>query len=326
MRRRDFVKSIGALAVDWPNAIQAQGQIRRVGVLMNLAADDPDAMARLTSFRQGLEQLGWAEGRNVQFDIRYGNSQPDLYRALAKHLVTAKPEVILAHSTPMVEALERETRAIPIVFVSVSDPVGSSFVDSMARPGGNATGFMLYEAGIAGKWLAMLKEIAPQIKRAALVADPKTTPFDYYLRSAKATAPSLGIDVVPTPVSGPDIEHAIGAFAQIPNGGLVILPSATLTARKDLVVALATRHRLPAVYPLRGFVAAGGLMAYSTDVADLNRQAASYVDRILRGARPSELPVQAPTKYETTLNLKTAKVLGLAVPSSLLVRADEVAE
>jgi putative ABC transport system substrate-binding protein len=185
---------------------------------------------------------------------------------------------------------------------------------------------MLYEAGIAGKWLAMLKEIAPAIKRAALVADPKTTPFDYYLRSAKGTAPSLDIDVVPTPVSGPDIEHAIGAFAQLPNGGLVLLPSATVTARKDIVVALAARHRLPAVYPLREFVPAGGLMAYSTDVADLNRQAASYVDRILHGTRPSDLPVQAPTKYETTLNLKTAKALGLTVPSSLLVRADEVIE
>ena len=329
MRRREFITLIGGAAVVWPMTARAQQseRMRHVGVLMNLAADDPDAQARLAYFRQGLEQLGWIEGRNIQLDIQYGNSRPSSYPTLAKQLVATKPEVILAHSTPIVAALDQETRTIPVVFVSVSDPIGSGFIKSMAQPGGNATGLMLYEAGIAGKWLAMLKEIAPHLKRAALIANPKTTPFDYYVRSAQATAPSLGMEVVPSPVASPtDIESTIESFAQFPNGGLVVLPSATLTAHKDLVVALGARHRLPAVYPLREFVSAGGLMAYCTDVTDLNRQAASYVDRILRGAKPADLPVQAPTKYETVLNLKTARALGLEVPSSLLVRADEVIE
>jgi putative ABC transport system substrate-binding protein len=294
---------------------------------MNFAADDPRAKTRLVKFRRNLVQLGWTEGRNIQLDIRYGNSNPDLYPVLAKELVASKPEVIVGITTPVVVELMREPHTIPVVFVNVSDPIGSGFIASLARPGGNTTGLMLYEPGIVGKWLAMLKEIAPQLVRAALIANPKTTPFNYFVRSAKATAPSLDIEVVPTPVaSAADIERTISSFAMMPNGGLVILASATLSANQDLVVRLAARHRLPAVYADRDFVTAGGLMSYSTDLTDLSGQAASYVDRILHGAKPADLPVQAPIKYETRVNLKTAKALGLTVPPALLVAADEVIE
>jgi putative ABC transport system substrate-binding protein len=326
MRRRDFIKVAGGFALTSSQA-RAQDRVRRVGELIHFAADNPNSKGRIANFKQGLQQLGWIEGRNIELDIRYGDSKPDLYPVRAKELVAAKPEVIVAHTTPMVAALRRETRTIPIVFISVSDPIGSGFVTSLARPGGNSTGLMAYEPGIVGKWLAMLKEIAPQMTRAALIANPRTLPFDYFVRSAKSTAPSLGIDAVPSPVaSAADIEHAIGTFAKVPNGGLVILPSATLSANRDLVVRLAAQHRLPAVYAQDNYVTAGGLMSYSTDLSDQSRQAAYYVDRILRGAKPGDLPVQAPTKYETRLNLKTAKALGFSVPPSLLVRADKVIE
>ena len=272
-------------------------------------------------------QLGWTEGSNIQLDIRYGNSNPALYSTRAKELVASKPEVIVGISTPVIIELRKETRTIPIVFINVSDPIGSGLIVSLARPGGSTTGLMLYEPGIVGKWLAMLKEIAPQLVRAALMADPKTTPFDYFVRSAKAAAPSLDIETVPSPVADvADIERTISSFAKMPNSGLVILASATISAQQDLVVSLAARHRLPAVYADRDFVTAGGLMSYSTDFSDLSGQAASYVDRILHGAKPADLPVQAPTKYETRLNLKTARALGLSVPPSLLVRADKVIE
>jgi putative ABC transport system substrate-binding protein len=227
----------------------------------------------------------------------------------------------------VVAALRQETRTVPIVFVTVSDPIGSGLVTSLARPGGNVTGLMLYEEGITGKWLAMLKEIAPQLARAALIANPKTTPYDYFLRSARTMATSLGIEVAPSPIANAgDIERTIESFARVANGGLIFPPDATTTVNRDLIIALAARHRLPAVYSWRFFVAAGGLMSYGTDNVDQNRQAASYVDRILRGANPAELPVQTPTKYQTTINLKTAKALGLTVPPGLLVAADEVFE
>jgi putative ABC transport system substrate-binding protein len=235
--------------------------------------------------------------------------------------------VIFAHSTPIVAALQRESRTIPIVFVSVSDPIGSGFVASLARPGGNFTGLLQYEEGISGKWLAMLKEIAPRLARAALLANPKTTAYDYFLRAAEAAAPSLAIELVPKPVeTAGDIERAIESVARAPNGGLLLPPDTTTVLHRDLIIALAARHRLPAVYPFRVFVAAGGLMSYGTEQVDMFRQAASYVDRILRGAKPADLPVQAPTKFETAVNLKTAKALGLTVPPGLLVAADEVIE
>jgi len=245
---------------------------------------------------------------------------------LAKELVRLQPDVLSAHTTPVAAAFQRESRTIPIVFMSASDPIGSGLVASLARPGGNLTGLLLYEEGITGKWLAMLKEIAPDLSRAALMANPKRSPYDYFMRSAKSIAPALAIELVPTPVeNAADIERVIESFAREPNSGLVVLPG-TPNEHRDLVIALAARHRLPAVYPFRYFVAAGGLMSYGTDFIDLSRQTAGYVDRILRGANAAELPVQAPTKYETVLNLKTAKALGLEVPPSLLVRADEVIE
>jgi putative tryptophan/tyrosine transport system substrate-binding protein len=329
IRRREFITLIGGAAA-WPLASRAQQgeRMRRIGVLMPYAAGDPETKSRLTAFRQALERLGWSEDRNVRIDYRFAAGSSDRYLPLARELMALQPDVIVAVTTPVAATLQRETQAIPIVFTSVSDPIGGGFVASLARPGGNFTGVLLYEDGIMGKWLAMLKEIAPRLTRAALIGNPKTTPFDYFQRAAEAAAPSLAIELVPTTVENEeaDIERAIESFAAVPKGGLVVLPDTTTLARRDLVVALAARNRLPAVYPFRVFVEAGGLMAYGTYVVDGYRLSATYVDRILRGAKPADLPVQTPTKYETVLNLKTAKSLGIEVPPSLLVRADEVIE
>jgi putative ABC transport system substrate-binding protein len=330
VNRRSFITLLGGAAAAWPLAARAQQpeRMRRIGVLMPYTADDPEIKSRLTAFRQALERLGWSEGRNVQIDYRFAAGSSDRYLPLAQELMALHPDVVVAVTTPVAATLQRETRAIPIVFTSVSDPIGAGFAASLARPGGNLTGVLLYEPGIMGKWLAMLKEIAPRLTRAALMGNPKTTPFDYFRRAAEATAPSLAIELVPTAIEDAeaDIERAIESFAATANGGLVVLPDTTTLVRRDLVVALAARNRLPAVYPLRVFVESGGLMAYSIYVVDAYRLAATYVDRILRGAQPTDLPVQAPTRYETVLNLKTAKSLGLEVPPSLLVRADEVIE
>jgi putative ABC transport system substrate-binding protein len=320
---------VGGAAAAWPLAARAQQpeRMRRIGVLVASAEDESDIQARLAGFRQGLEKLGWSQGRNVRIDTRFAAGMVDRYQLLAKELIALQPDVILAQAPLITAALQRESLAIPIVFVSVSDPIGPGFVASLARPGGNITGMMQYEAGITGKWLAMLKEISPRLARVALVGNPKTTAYDYFLRAAEAAAPSLAIELVPSRVeTAADIERAIGAFARAPNGGLLLPPDSTVTSNGDLIIALAAHHRLPAVYPFRFYVAAGGLMSYGTDQVEILRQAASYVDRILRGAKPADLPVQAPTKYETTLNLKTAKALGIDVPPSLLVRADEVIE
>jgi putative tryptophan/tyrosine transport system substrate-binding protein len=334
MRRREFITLLGGAAamssVSWPLAARAQqqpGGTRRIGVLMGFLEDDPETKARLAGFRQGLERLGWSEGRNVRIDYRFALGSPEQFQAHAKDLVSLQPDVIFASTTPVAAVLQRQSRTIPIVFVNVSDPTGSGLVASLARPGGNLTGLLLYEEGITGKWLAMLKEIAPQLARAALIANPKSTPYDYFVRAAEARASSLAVELVPSPAeSAADIERVIGSFAREPNGGLVLLPDSSSLSHRDLVIALAARHRLPAVYPYRFFVTAGGLMSYDTDVVDQYRQAASHVDRVLRGAKPADLPVQAPTKYETVLNLKTAKALGLTVPAGLLVAADEVIE
>jgi putative ABC transport system substrate-binding protein len=328
MRRRDFITLLGGAAA-WPLAARAQQPdvIRRVGILISGAEADPEMQARVAAIRQRLDSLGWSEGRNLRIDIRFAEGDPDRHPSLARALVALQPDAIIAYSTPIAAALRRESRMIPIVFVNVSDPIGSGLVASLARPGGNLTGLMLYEEGITGKWLAMLKEIAPQLARVALIANPKSTPYDYFVRAAEAAASSLAVEVVPSPIENvADIERAIESLARLPNGGLVFLPDSTSINHRDLVVVLAARHRLPAVYAFRFFVAAGGLMSYGTDIIEQYREAASYVDRILRGANPAELPVQVPTKYETILNLKTAKALGLEVPSSLLVRADEVIE
>src|SRR5262245_39216753 len=324
MHRRSFLTLLGASAAAWLHAARAQqaGQIRRIGVLVSAA--DPEMRARLAAFRQRLENLGWSEGRNVHIDTRFAVTSADQFQTLAKELVALQPDVIFAQGTPRVAAMQRESRTIPIVFGGANDTIGSGFITSLARPGGNLTGFTQFEPSITGKWLAMLKEIAPQLARAAFIASPKTTPYDYYLRAAAAAASSLAIELVPSQVeTAADVERAIESLARAPNGGLLLPPDSTIMLHRDLIITLAARHRLPAVYTDRVFVAGGGLMSYDTDRVDEYRQAASYVDRILRGAKPADLPVQAPVKYQTTLNLKTAKALGLTVPDILIVRADE---
>jgi putative ABC transport system substrate-binding protein len=329
VKRREFITLLGGAAAAWPLAARAQQgeKMRQVGVLMALAEDDPEAKSRLVAFRLGLIKRGWSEGRNVQIHYRFAGADARHPQAFARELVALQPEVILAHTPPVASALQRESRAIPIVFVNVSDPIGLGFIASQARPGGNLTGVLHYEAGIPGKWLAMLKEIAPRLARAAFVGNPKSGTYDYFVKAAKAAAPSLAVEVVSLPVEdAADIERSIESFARVPDGGLVLPPDVTLITHRDLIIALAARHRLPAIYPFHLFVAAGGLISYGTDQIDMFRLAAFYVDRILRGDKPADLPVQAPTKFETALNLKTAKALGLNVPPSLLVAADEVIE
>jgi putative ABC transport system substrate-binding protein len=326
MKRRAFITLVGGAAA-WPLAARAQQaeRVRRIGVLAALAADDPEMQARLAVFRQELERFGWLEGRNIRIDTRYAWPSA-LAQGLAKDLVALQPDVILAHSTLMTRVLHRESHTIPIVFVAVSDPIGEGFVGSLARPGGNLTGLVLFEPSVAGKWIGMLKEIAPRLARVALVANPKVA-YNYWLRAANNVASAHAIEVVPHPVeNAADIEHAIESFAQVPNSGMLLAPDFSTLAHHDLIIGLAARHRLPAVYPDRAWVAAGGLMSYGVQLVDLFRQATYYIDRILRGAKLVDLPVQAPTKYETFLNLKTARVLGFDVPPTLLVRADEVIE
>lgn len=327
MRRRRFITLFGGAAAAWPLATAAQhtDQMRRIGVLVAYAEDDLEMKTRLMAFRQGLEQLGWFEGRNIRFDIRFAPAGAGQEHSRAQELLTLKPDVILAHSPQIVASLQRESRAIPIVFVGVADPVGAGFVGSLSRPGGNLTGFLGIEASIVGKWLTMLKEIA-SITRVALIANPKNI-FDYFVQVAEPVARSLSIELVPCRVdNAAEIEHVIESFAGKPNGGLVLPPDATTSVSRDLIIALAAQYRLPAVYSFRLFVKAGGLMSYGVDFVHQNWQAASYVDRILRGEKPADLPVQAPTKYETAVNLKAAKSLGLSVPPDLLVAADEVIE
>jgi putative tryptophan/tyrosine transport system substrate-binding protein len=331
VKRRQFITLLGGAAASWSLAARAQQgeRMRRIGVLTGFAEDDPEIVARLMGFRQGLANLGWSDGRNVRIDYRFAHASAERVQGLAKELVALQPDVILAQSTGAIAALRQETRAIPIVFAAVADPIGSGFVASLARPGGNLTGFMLFEASVTGKWLMMLKEIAPHLTRVALVVNPKTAPYyDYYLRVAGAVAPSLGMELVFSPHENvaADIERAVTSFARVPNGGLLLPPDTTHQVHRDFIVAIAARHRLPAVYVERAFVMAGGLMCYSTDRIDQFRQAASYVDRILKGEKPADLPVQAPTKYETVINLKTATALGLTVPPRLLVAADELIE
>ncbi|MGA8695669.1 MAG: ABC transporter substrate-binding protein [Xanthobacteraceae bacterium] len=330
MKRREFMTGAAGAAAAWPLAARGQQpeeHMRLIGVLEETAEDDKERNSQFAKFREGLASLGWLEGRTVHYEHRFAAADAGRYEPLAKELVALQPEVILAVSTPVTAALQRQTSTIPIVFLGVSDPIGSGFAANLARPGKNLTGIMLYEVGIAGKWLAMLKEIAPRLTRVALVAGPKTTAYNYFVRNAEAAAPSLGIEIVPTAVSdAADIERGIEAFSRVPNGGLLLPSDGTTIVHRDLVIALAARHNLPAVYALRAFVTAGGLMSYSTELDEAFQQAASLVDRILRGAKPIDLPVQTPTKYQTSLNLKTAKALGLTVPPALLVAADEVVE
>jgi putative tryptophan/tyrosine transport system substrate-binding protein len=282
---------------------------------------------RLAAFQRALEDHGWTDGRNVQFEKRFSDNNNDRLPQLAQELVALNPEVIFVNTTPATKALQRVTQTIPIVFVQVSDPVGASVVASLAHPGGNTTGLLFYEDSIAGKWLGMLKEIAPWLTRVALLGNPRGFPYEYFLRTASAIAPSLKVQIVGTRVGNDaEIERAIDAFAEVPNGGLLLPQDNTLEEYHDLVISAAACNRMPAVYAYKQYVTAGGLMSYGTNIFAQFRQAADYVNRILRGANPSDLPVEEPTKYETVLNLKTAKALGFEVPSTLLVRADEVIE
>jgi ABC-type uncharacterized transport system substrate-binding protein len=329
MNRRAFISALGGAAASsflWPLAARAQSpQTRRVAMLIGYAEDDPETKERLAAFQQGLAKRGWLEGRNLRLDYRFAAGSPDSYQAFAKQLVALQPDVIIAHTTRVTEAVQRETHSIPIVFVNVSDPIGSGFITSLARPGGNLTGVLQYEAGIVGKWLSMLKEISPRLARVGLLANPRTTAYDYFLHSAQVIAPSIAVAMVPCPIETPaDIERAIEGLA--PDGGVLVPPDASTVARRDLIIALTARHRLPSVYAFHFMVAAGGLMSYGTDQANMFRQAAFYVDRILRGDNPADLPVQSPTRFETAINLNTAKALGLTVPPGLLVAADEVIE
>jgi putative tryptophan/tyrosine transport system substrate-binding protein len=305
---------------------QQAEQVRRIGVLAGLAEDDPEQIARTAAFRQGLAALGWTEGRNARVDFRFAPSGAQL-QVLARELTALEPNVIVAVGTGMVAAVQRETSSIPIVFAGVSDPIGSGFVGSLARPGGNLTGLISFEGSIVGKWLSMLKEIAPDVSRVAFLGNPKTGPFEYFLRAGQLEASSLEITLVPGVVeTDADIRRNIESIASTPNGSILVTADATTSAHRNVIIGLAAQHRLPAVYPFRIFVTDGGLMSYAVDIVDLVRKSASYVNVILRGEKSADLPVQAPTKYETVLNLKTAKALGLTVPSSLLVRADEVIE
>jgi putative tryptophan/tyrosine transport system substrate-binding protein len=327
MKRRGFLAGLGSAAA-WPLATRAQqgGRARRVGVLMGLAEDDPDARMRLAMFRQTLEKLGWSEDRNIRIDYRYSPATAEQAQGFAKELVGLQPDLIVAQSNAMALAVQRETRTIPIVFAGVVEPITSGFAASMARPGGNMTGLITFEDTILGKWLAMLKEISPSLERAAVVNNPKNI-RRYWTDPVKAVAQSLGIEIVRMSVeTAQDIEREIESLARVPNSGLVFPPDITVPLYRDLTIAQAARYRLPAIYSDRSWIVSGGLMCYAIDRDDEYRTVASYVDRILRGENPANLPVQAPTKYITVLNLKTARALGLTIPPNLLALADEVIE
>src|SRR5260221_621557 len=329
MRRREFITLLGSVAA-WPHAALAQqaDRMRHIGVLIGLAADDPESQARTAAFAQGLAQLGWADGRNVRIDTRWATTNSDDIRRHAAELAALAPDVILsATGTAHVARLLQATSTVPIVFVVVIDPVGAGFVASLAQRGGNATGFTIFEYGMSGKWLELLKEIAPRVTRAAVLRDPAIASGIGQFAGVQTVAPSLGVELSPVDVrDAPEIERAVTAFARSGNGGLIVTGSALASRHRDLIITLAARHKLPAVYSGRWFVTDGGLLSYGPDYVDQYRRAAGYVDRILKGEKPADLPVQAPTKYETILNLKTAKALGLEVPTTLLARADEVIE
>jgi len=330
MRRREFIKVIAGSAVAWPLAARAQQteRMRRIGVLMNLTADDPVAKARTGALQQSLQQLGWTEGRNLQVDYRWTAGGDDELRRYAEELVTLAPDVIIGTGSPPVVALRRATRTIPIVFVLVADPVGAGFVESLARPGGNATGFTPFEYGIGAKWLEIIREIMPGMKRVAVLRESNNPGGIGQFVAVQSAALPLGVVIRPIDGgSGPsEIERGVAAFAREPDGALIVTATPMANIHRDLIIALAARYRLPAIYAFRFHVERGGLIAYAFDQIDQYRRAASYIDRILKGEKPADLPVQSPTKYELIINLKTAKALGLTVPPSLIARADEIIE
>jgi putative tryptophan/tyrosine transport system substrate-binding protein len=328
MRRREFITLLGGAAA-WPLAARAQQPaMRRIGMLMGYAESDSEAQVWVAAFREGLQKLGWTEGGNIRIDFRWAASDVESMQRFAKELVALQPDLILSNNTPTTAALLQHTRAIPIIFATVTDPVGNGFIASFPRPGGNVTGFIGMEGSLAGKWLELLKEIAPRVVRVAFLYNPATAPFvEYYLNPYKAAAASIGVEGIAAPVHDrSELEPVIAAQAREPNTGLIVMPDTFLIAHRAEVTSLAARYRLPAVYPRRFFTEVGGLLSYGSDLIDNFRRAATYVDRILKGEKPSELPVQAPVKFELVINLKTTKALGLDVPFLLQQRADEVIE
>jgi putative tryptophan/tyrosine transport system substrate-binding protein len=328
MKRREFITLLGGAAA-WPVAARAQqtDRARRIGILTSLSMHDPASQARLTTLQQGLQQLGWTEGRNIHIDWRWGAGNADNLRKHAEQLTALAPDAIVANGSAAVALLLQATRAVPIVFTDVLDPVGAGFVDSLAHPGGNATGFMLFEYGVSGKWLELLKQIAPGVTRAAVLRDPSMTAGVGQFAAIQSVAPLLRIELRPVDVrDAGEIERGVTAFASGSNGGLIVASSPSAAVHRDLIIGLAARYRLPAVYSFRYYVISGGLIAYGPDPNDPFRSAAGYLDRILKGEKPADLPVQAPTKYELVINLKTAKALGIDIPPMLLARADEVIE
>jgi putative tryptophan/tyrosine transport system substrate-binding protein len=329
MRRREFVTLLGGTVAAWPLVTRAQQpeQMRRIGVLLNFAEDDLEAQAQNLAFLQGLQQLGWTDGRNVRIDTRWTGGDAARTRKYAAELVELEPDVVLAVGTTALGSLLQATRRVPIVFVQVTDPVGGGFVASLAQPGGNATGFTQFEYSMSGKWLELLKEIAPRVTRAAVLRNPTISSGVGQYGAIQSVAPSLGVELRPIDVRDADeIERAVTAFAGVSNGGLIVTSSGLTTLHRKLIITLAARHKLPAVYPSHSFVTDGGLMSYGPNLIDLYRRSAGYVDRILKGEKPADLPVQAPTKFDLAINLKTAKALALTISQSLLATADEVIE
>jgi putative tryptophan/tyrosine transport system substrate-binding protein len=329
IERRKFLAALGGAAATWPLAARAQQRerMRRIGALMAYSANDPQAQIRNAAFLQGLQQLGWIVGQNVQIDYRFSGGNIDDTRRYAAELVALAPDVIFAPGTSALGPLLQVSRSVPIVFAIIIDPVGSGFVNSMARPGGNVTGFTAFDYGIGAKWLEVLKEIAPNVTRAAVIRDPAVAAGLGMWAAIQSASPSVAIEVSPINMTDAgEIERAVAAFARGPNGGVIAPGSALTVIHRDLIIALAARYKLPAVYYEEYYAAAGGLISYGVDIVDQFRRAAGYVDRILKGEKPADLPVQAPTKYKLVINLKTAKTLGLDVPATLLARADEVIE
>jgi putative tryptophan/tyrosine transport system substrate-binding protein len=328
MNRRRLMSLLGGAAVCWPFAARAQTKrMRRIGVLMGLVVNDPEAQSRVAAFENGLRELGWVKGGNLSIEYRWAGDG-NVLRDHAAELLATVPDLILANSTPVTTALREQSRAVPIVFTQVTDPVGQGLVPNLAHPGGNLTGFTSFEFSIGTKWLEVLKQTAPRVTRVALVFNPQSAPSaDLFLRPVEAAAPSFSVMPIGAAVRDPtDVDRVFDALAREPNGGLMVLPDISMTNYREAIIALAARHRVPAIYPFRFFAASGGLMSYGTDVEEVFRRAAGYVDRILKGTSPGALPIQAPTKYKLVINLKTAKSLGLEVPPTLLARADEVIE
>ena len=330
MKRREFITLFGGAAVTWPLAARAQQPDRmlQIGGLMAYAESDREGQAWVAAFREGLQKLGWTEGRNIRIDTRWAAADAEAIQRFAKELVALQPDLILTQNTPTTAAMLQQTRTIPIIFANVSDPVGSGFVASFARPGGNATGFIVLESTMAGKWLELLKEIAPRVNRVAFLFNPATAPYaEVYLSPFKAAAASFAVQAIAAPVHDTsELESVIAAQAHEPNGGLIVMPNAFADAHRTEITSRAAHYRLPAVYPFRYYAELGGLLSYGSDQRDNFRRAASYADRILKGEKPADLPVQAPTKFELVINLKTAKALGLTVPPTLLASANEVIE